>query len=85
MTTLELPLSRLRPGQQATVLRVGGRGPARRRFMEMGFVRGETVKVERLAPLGDPIEYCIKGYHISLRRRDADEILVSPLPTGCYE
>jgi ferrous iron transport protein A len=42
----------------------------------MGFVRGETVNVERVAPLGDPVEYRVKGYHISLRRADAQNILV---------
>jgi ferrous iron transport protein A len=44
--------------------------------MEMGFVCGETVNVERVAPLGDPVQYRLKGYHISLRRADAQNILV---------
>lgn len=70
------PLSQLDPGQRATVVRVGGIGQARRRYLEMGFVRGEVVQVERVAPLGDPIEYRLKGYHISLRRADAQNILV---------
>jgi Fe2+ transport system protein FeoA len=42
----------------------------------MGFVRGEVVQVERVAPLGDPVEYKLKGYHLSLRRADAENILV---------
>jgi Fe2+ transport system protein FeoA len=42
----------------------------------MGFVRGEVVRVERVAPLGDPVEYRVKGYHISLRRADAQNIMV---------
>lgn len=71
-----VPLSELRPGQQAAIVRVGGNGQARRRYLEMGFVRGESVRVERVAPLGDPIEYRVKGYHISLRRADAQNILV---------
>ncbi len=70
------PLSQLGPGQRATIVRVGGIGQARRRYLEMGFVRGEVVQVERVAPLGDPIEYRLKGYHISLRRADAQNILV---------
>jgi ferrous iron transport protein A len=71
-----IPLTRLIPGQSATVVRVAGKGPARRRYMEMGFVRGERVVVERVAPLGDPIEYLVKGYHLSLRQRDAERIFV---------
>lgn len=73
-------LSDLDPGQRARIVRVGGRGRARRRFMEMGLVRGETVLVERVAPLGDPVEFLVKGYHLSLRRCDARNIEVEMLP-----
>lgn len=73
-------LDQLNLGQRATILRVGGNGPVRRRFMEMGFVRGEQVTVERVAPLGDPIEYLVKGSHLSLRRADAAQILVEAEP-----
>ena len=69
-------LSELAPGQRAKIVRVGGRGRARRRFMEMGLVRGETILVERVAPLGDPVEFFVKGYHLSLRRNDAQHIQV---------
>ena len=74
-----LPLSSLVPGQLAEILRVGGNRFVRLRLMEMGFIRGESVFVERVAPLGDPIEYRIKGYHLSLRRADAQHILVQPI------
>ncbi len=74
-----LPLSSLVPGQLAEIFRVGGNRFVRLRFMEMGFIRGETVFVERVAPMGDPIEYRIKGYHLSLRRADAQNILVQPI------
>ena len=76
---IDLPLSNLVPGQLAKILRVGGDRTARLRFMEMGFIRGETVFVERIAPMGDPIEYRIKGYHLSLRRADAQRIMVQPI------
>ena len=75
-------LSDLVPGQRARILRVGGRGRARRRFMEMGFVRGETILVERVAPLGDPVEFFVKGYHVSLRRDDAWHIEVQMLESA---
>jgi len=69
-------LSDLSPGQSAKILRVGGRGRARRRLMEMGLVSGETIWVERVAPLGDPVEFFVKGYHVSLRRDDAQHVEV---------
>ena len=72
-------LSDLSPGQRAKILRVGGRGRGRRRLMEMGLVSGETVLVERVAPLGDPVEFFVKGYHVSLRRDDAQHIEVQML------
>ncbi len=69
-------LSELSPGQRARIIRVGGCGRARRRFMEMGLVSGETIRVERVAPLGDPVEFFVKGYHLSLRRNDAQHVQV---------
>lgn len=77
--TKPMPLSHLKPGQRATILRVGGHRPVRRRFLEMGLVRGETIFVKRVAPLGDPVEYVVKGYNLSLRRADAGRILVQPI------
>ena len=66
----------LQPGQRATIIRVGGTGPLRRRFVEMGIHKGETILIERHAPLGDPVEYFIKGYHLALRREEASQIEV---------
>lgn len=48
------PLNTLTPGQSGVIVRVGGRTAARRRLLELGLVRGETIMVERVAPLGDP-------------------------------
>lgn len=73
-------LSDLQPGQEATVLLVKAQGTVRRRLLEMGFVRGAHVKVEKLAPLGDPMELVIKGYHLSLRREEGTCIVVEKLP-----
>ena len=69
-------LCELQPGQQGTIVAVGGAGPLRRRFAEMGIVRGATIRVDRVAPLGDPVAYRIKGYRLSLRREDAAHIEV---------
>jgi Fe2+ transport system protein FeoA len=71
-------LSSLTPGQQGIIVEVGGHPKLRRRLLEMGLVRGEIISVERVAPLGDPVEFTIKGYHLSLRRRDATHIQVQP-------
>lgn len=69
-------LSELKTGESATVLKVLGHGGFRRRVMEMGFVRGQRVEVLLNAPLEDPIGYKIMGYDVSLRRCDADMIVV---------
>jgi Fe2+ transport system protein FeoA len=67
-------LSELRQGQTATVVRVGGTGLLRRRILEMGIVKGTEVYVEKYAPLKDPVELIVKGYHVSLRVGEASQI-----------
>ena len=69
-------LSELKTGDTAVVVKVLGYGGFRRRIMEMGFVRGQEVTVILDAPLKDPIEYHIMGYDISLRRKEAEMIVV---------
>jgi len=71
------PLSDLHPGDTGRVTQVLAEGRIRQRLLEMGFIRGAQLKVEKLAPLGDPMELVIKGYHLSLRREESDCILVS--------
>jgi Fe2+ transport system protein FeoA len=73
-----IPLGTLPVGSSAVVDRIHATGAIRRRLLEMGFVRGERVRVEKLAPLGDPMELVIKGYHLSLRREESACILVVP-------
>lgn len=76
--TEAIQLHLLNPGQKAVITRIGGTGALRRRFVEMGIVKGETILIERSAPLGDPVEYVIKGYHLALRREEAALIEVTP-------
>jgi Fe2+ transport system protein FeoA len=64
-------------GQKGRIREVRGEGRFRKRLLEMGFVRGATVYVEKFAPLLDPVEYIVKGYHVSLRREEAEKILMS--------
>ncbi|MBN8581159.1 MAG: ferrous iron transport protein A [Anaerolineae bacterium] len=66
-----IQLHLLQPGQKATITKINGNGALRRRFVEMGVVKGETILIERNAPLGDPVEYFIKGYHLALRKEEA--------------
>lgn len=74
-TTMKtIPLDELNPGQAATIRQVRGPASARRRMLEMGLVKGETITMQRSAPLGDPVAYTVKGYHLSLRRRDAANV-----------
>ena len=69
-------LSELKEGQSATVVRIGGESQLRRRILEMGILKGTEVRVEKYAPLKDPMELVVKGYHISLRVDEAARILV---------
>ncbi len=76
---LPIPLSLLQPGDQGEVVLVQAQGSVRQRLLEMGFIRGARLRVEKLAPLGDPMELVIKGYHLSLRRDESSCILVQPV------
>ena len=69
-------LSELKTGERGVIVRVSGHGSFRKRIIEMGFVKGNKVKVILNAPLRDPIEYEIIGYKISLRREEAAKIEV---------
>lgn len=71
-------LDRQEPGFRGTVVRVGGKGPIRRRLMEMGVTAGTDIEFERLAPLGDPLEVKVRGYHLSLRKDEAAKVYVEP-------
>lgn len=69
-------LAMLKPGENGRITKMGAVGPLKRRLMDMGVLVGEAVKVEKVAPLGDPIEVIIKNYHLSLRIKEAAEIEV---------
>ena len=71
-----MKLSELKTGERGVIVRVSGHGSFRKRIIEMGFVKGNKVKVILNAPLRDPIEYEIIGYKISLRREEAAKIEV---------
>ena len=69
---MESSLSQMEVGKRGRVLRVEGESSIKRRLLDMGVVPGVIVQVENVAPLGDPIDVLVKGYHLSLRREEAD-------------
>lgn len=76
-TTDLLTLARLPAGRQARVVAVVGTGTIARRLMEMGVVPGAPVRVIKAAPFGDPLEVRVRGYHLALRRAEAETIMVA--------
>jgi ferrous iron transport protein A len=66
----------LKPGEKGRIAKIGAIGPLRRRLMDMGVLVGEEIRVEKIAPLGDPIEITVKNYNLSLRKKEAEGILL---------
>lgn len=69
-------LSELKVGQKCKVVKVSSKGAIRRRIMEMGITPGSEIMVKGFAPLGDPMEFGIKGYRLSLRKSEASDVIV---------
>lgn len=69
-------LKEVKCGQTVKVIKVDGMGAVRRRIMDMGITKGCEVFVRKVAPLGDPIEVTVRGYELSLRKSDAEMIIV---------
>ena len=63
-------------GERAKIVRLHGEGALKRRIMDMGLTRGTEVFVQKLAPLGDPMELTVRGYELSVRKGDAELIEV---------
>ena len=75
-----MTLSQLNIGQSAIISSVGGEGALRQHFLDMGVLPGITATLVKYAPMGDPMELRIHGYELTLRKADADKIIVSPIP-----
>ena len=61
-------------GETVTVKKISGEGAVKRRIMDMGITRGVEIFVRKVAPLGDPVEVTVRGYELSLRKADAENI-----------
>ena len=72
MTTLK----DVKCGQTVRVKKIQGEGPVRRRIMDMGITKGSEIYVRKVAPLGDPVEINIRGYALTLRKFDAEMVIV---------
>ena len=77
MNEANTTLDQLTPGQSAKVKKVGGKGAVRRRLMDMGITSGVQISVVKASPLGDPVDYLVRGYHLSLRKAEAQMIEVT--------
>lgn len=74
-----ISLDSIAPGNTCIVQEISGEGAVRTRMMDMGLIKGTEIKVIRVAPLGDPIEFEVKGYNLSLRKNEARRVMVEEL------
>jgi len=74
-----MTLDDLTTGEKGRVIKLLAHGPFKKRLLEMGFIAGAEVEVIKYAPLKDPVEYFIKGYHVSLRHEEAAQIEVEKI------
>lgn len=71
-----ITIADLQPGQKGVVEQVGGEGAIYRRFLDMGITPGVEVRLQKAAPMGDPLEIHLRGYALTLRREDATRIVL---------
>ena len=77
---MQKKLSELEPGEKGTIVKVQGSGALRRRLLDMGLIRGTEIKMVRKSPLGDPLEFLVKGYNLSLRKKECENVYVEVKP-----
>ena len=77
-----MKLNELHPGQSAVVEAVGGEGALRQHFLDMGVIPGAVITLVKLAPMGDPLEFRLHGYELTLRIADAEKISISLTETA---
>jgi len=78
MSAAAQPLASLAVGSKGTVAELNVSSADKPRLMEMGLLVGTPVELVRFAPLGDPVEIKVRGYHLTLRKQEAEQILVRP-------
>ena len=70
----KMTLKDLKPGQSAVVKKLTGEGAVKRRIMDMGITKGIEIFVRKVAPLGDPMELTVRGYELSIRKSEAENV-----------
>ena len=74
-----MTLAELKPGERARIIAIVGDDEAADRLLEMGLVEETPLQVIKFAPLGDPIEIAVRGYHLTLRKTEAANVVVEKL------
>ena len=74
-----MTLNDLKPGETGRVIRLNDTGETRRRIMDMGITRGAEITITKVAPLDDPVDMTVRGYHLTLRRSDLSGIEVEKI------
>lgn len=69
-------LKSIQCGETVTIKKLEGEGALKRRMMDMGLTKGTSLYVRKVAPLGDPVEITVRGYELSIRKNEAESILV---------
>jgi len=77
MLGFEKTLNQLKPGESAIIKKVGGKGALRLRLLDMGLIPRTKVTLQKIAPMGDPIEILVRGYELTLRIDDAKNIQIT--------
>lgn len=72
-----LTLNQVKPGGTVSVVKLHGEGALKRRIMDMGITKGTSITVRKVAPFGDPVEVNVRGYELSIRKSEAENIEVS--------
>ena len=70
-------LKQTKPGVTVRVAKIEGEGVVKRRIMEMGITKGTEISVRKVAPLGDPVEITVRGYELSIRKSEAEQIEIA--------
>jgi Fe2+ transport system protein FeoA len=74
---MEISLAELKPGEVGTILRLTGSIGIKKRIADMGLTPGARIEMIRNAPMGDPLEFKLRGYLLTLRRKEADSVIIS--------
>jgi DtxR family Mn-dependent transcriptional regulator len=72
-------LTKLKLGKKAKILKINAQGKLKQKLLSMGVISGETILIEKISPLGDPIDCIVKNYHLSLRKDEAENIIVEEI------